>query len=125
MGGILDPRAGFRDVFYKTQDFAVRSALRGFVNRHRHVCVRALVSLEIDQHHFNERSVMKKILAAVFALFFASAVMAATPVKEAKPTEGAKPAAHKIVKHKYHHKMVMHKKMKAHKKVEKKAPAAK
>lgn len=67
---------------------------------------------------------MKKILAALFALFFASAVMAATPAKEAKP-EGAKPVAHKTVKHHYHHKKVMHKKMKAHKKVEKKAPTTK
>ena len=54
---------------------------------------------------------MKKILAAVFALFFASAAMAQAAT-EVKPAEGAKPAAHKVVKHKA---------AKTHKKVEKKA----
>ena len=86
----------------------------------------AILSDHIQIH--NERLVMKKILAAVFAMFFASAVMAQAAPEASKPAAAAKPAAHKVVKH---HKKIEHKKRvekKMEKKVEKKteaAPAAK
>jgi|MLJW01.1.fsa_nt_gi hypothetical protein len=116
MRDILVTPRGLREVFYKTQDYSGSGAAcnKGLVNRNAPDCVSAVIPRWINQHQFNERSVMKKILAALFAMFFASAVMAATPASEAKPAEGAKPAAHKVVKHK----KVMHKKMKAHKKAE-------
>ncbi len=63
---------------------------------------------------------MKKILAAVFAMFFASAVMAQAATETAKPAEPTKAAAHKEVKHS---KKAVHKKV-AKKKMEKKTEAA-
>lgn len=64
---------------------------------------------------------MKKIIAAVFALFFATATLAQAAT-DAKPAEGAKPAAHKVVKHK---KMAKKTAKKPAKKMEKKEATTK
>ncbi len=78
------------------------------------LCVKAAIPMDRHIQIINERSVMKKILAALFAMFFASAVMAAPAASDAAKAETAKPAAHKVVKHKkMMHKKMMHKKAEA------------
>lgn len=82
---------------------------------------RVMDAIPLDQHpKHSQRSIMKKILAAMFAMFLASAVMAQAAPEAAKPAAAAKAEAHKPMKH---HKKTMHKKAMG-KKMEKKAPAA-